>query len=178
MDHSKSAAERFLQGSPSAFDELVVNHQGSLLRISRSILKDENMAQDAVQETFIRLLKQASSIKEHSKVTSWLFSTCRNISIDFIRKEQRSRALSDTVALEKETTSPAPDSSVEKKDMIRHVHETMKKLTPNESSCIILKLIEEKSYREISAITGLTVSNVGFQIHNGLKRLAGFLKMT
>lgn len=178
MSTGTSAAEEFLKGIPTAFDELVREYQGGLLRVSRSILKDENMAQDAVQETFIRLLKQCDKINDASKLSSWLFRTCRNISIDFIRKDQRMKALSDKVSLDTTGTSPAPDSAIEQSDTVRYVHETMKRLTPNESSCILLKMIEEKSYKEIAAITGLSVSNVGFQIHNGLKRLAGFLKLS
>ena len=177
MAKAKSVAEQFLEGIPTAFDELVREYQGGLLRLSRSILKDENMAQDAVQETFIRLLKQCDTIKDASKLSSWIFRTCRNISIDFIRKDQRNKALSEKVSLECTGTTPSPDSAVEKADMVKYVHKTMKNLTPNESSCILLKMIEEKSYKEIAAITGLSVSNVGFQIHNGLKRLAGFLKL-
>ena len=178
MAITKSTAEQFLDGIPTAFDELVREYQGGLLRVSRSILRDDNMAQDAVQETFIRLLKQCDTIVDASKLSSWLFRTCRNISIDFIRKDQRIKAVSLKVSLESTGTTPSPDSAVEKADMMRYVHETMKNLTPNESSCILLKMIEEKSYKEIAAITGLSVSNVGFQIHNGLKRLAGFLKLS
>jgi RNA polymerase sigma-70 factor (ECF subfamily) len=178
MATGTSVAEQFLQGIPTAFDELVREYQGGLLRVSRSILRDENMAQDAVQETFIRLLKQCDTINDASKLNSWLFRTCRNISIDFIRKDQRIKDLSEKVSLDSTGISPSPDSSIEQSDMIRYVHETMKRLTPNESSCILLKMIEEKSYKEIAVITGLSVSNVGFQIHNGLKRLAGFLKLS
>ena len=63
------------------------------------------------------------------------------------------------------------------RDMQRHRMLTIEwqKLTPNQRSCIVLKILEGKSYKEISAITGLSVSNVGFQIHDGLKRLSAFV---
>ena len=64
---------------------------------------------------------------------------------------------------------------VERKAMFEHVAVRMQKLTPKERECIVLKVLEGKSYREIDDITGISVSNVGLQIHNGLKRLSAFV---
>jgi len=177
MTTKKSWATRFIEGSADAFDELVKQNQSGLLRVSQSILKDESMAQDAVQETFIRLLKHYKAIEDGSKLKSWLYRTCRNVSIDFIRKEQRIKSLSDKICKESETATPSPEKAVEEIDNMKLIHKTIKKLTYNERHCILLKMIEEKSYKEIATITGLSISSVGFQIHNGLKRLASFLKM-
>ena len=50
------------------------------------------------------------------------------------------------------------------------------RLTENQRNVLILKMQEGKTYREISEITGLTVSNVGYLIHHGLKRMGEFIR--
>jgi RNA polymerase sigma-70 factor (ECF subfamily) len=52
----------------------------------------------------------------------------------------------------------------------------LERLTDNQRTVLVLKMQEGKSYREISEITGLSVSNVGFLIHRGLKRMGEFLR--
>ena len=177
MTDTMSSLERFLEGDAGAFDEIVENHQRGLLRFATGLLGSHDAAQDIVQETFIRLLNAAATVQDDSKLQSWLYRTCRNVSIDYIRKEKSVERLEQEATAERRVhaeTEPV-SGAVEKKDLIRFVRDRMDKLTPKECACIVLKLVEGKSYKEISAITGLTTSNVGFQIHNGLKRLSAFV---
>ena len=74
-----------------------------------------------------------------------------------------------------ETHSP-PAAGVEAREVAEVVTEKIHGLPPKQREVLALKLQEEKSYKEISAITGLTVSNVGYLIHHGLKGLAGELR--
>ena len=54
----------------------------------------------------------------------------------------------------------------------RRLGEFLERLTENQRTVLVLKIQEGRSYREISDITGLSVSNVGFLIHRGLKKMA------
>lgn len=166
---------RHLDGDADAFDGLVEAFQGSLLRFAAGLLHDRDAAQDVVQETFVRLLRSAASVRDEGKLAAWLYRTCRNLVVDHVRKEQSVERLEQEAGADAHGTVPSVDGTAEHSEMLGLVRDRMKKLTPKESTCIVLKLVEGKSYREIAEITGLSTSNVGFQIHNGLKRLAAFV---
>jgi len=177
--HNDSLA-RFLAGDQAAFDAIVEAHQGGLLRFAAGLLGNHAAAQDVVQETFIRLLNAAGSVQDDGKLSAWLFRTCRNLVIDHVRQEKSVERLEQEASAELQLDGEGHSvtGAVERKELIGFVRDRMNKLTPKECACIVLKLVEGKSYKEIAEITGLSTSNVGFQIHNGLKRLTAFVAGT
>ena len=64
-----------------------------------------------------------------------------------------------------------PDEAAEQHDSTEHILSLMVGLPPNQQEVLRLKFQNSLSYREISAITGLSETNVGFLIHVGIKRL-------
>lgn len=75
-----------------------------------------------------------------------------------------------------EPLAPPADHAFERREAWAVVQKELAQLTPNERAVVFLKVKEGKSYKEISAITGLSTSNVGYLIHQGLKKLASRLK--
>ena len=70
-----------------------------------------------------------------------------------------------------------PDAAAEQKDSMARVLQQLDRLPDNQQDVIRLKFQNELSYREIAEITGLTVSNVGFLLHVGLKRLRELMQV-
>ena len=69
----------------------------------------------------------------------------------------------------------SPDSSVDQHERLDEVHRKMESLSDNQQLVIRLKFEQGMSYQEISEQTGLSSSNVGFLLHNGLKKLREIL---
>ncbi|MBN1444345.1 MAG: sigma-70 family RNA polymerase sigma factor [Planctomycetes bacterium] len=164
--------ERYRRGDVEAFDAIVRRYEGPLLRYGRRY--DSSSAQDLVQEVFLRLVREAPHLGEIENLSAWLYRVARNLLIDASRKEKRMQQREETVAA-REDQAPAP-SAVERQEMADLVTEKLLGLPPRQRDVLILKVQEEKSYREISEITGLTTSNVGYLIHQGLKTLAANLR--
>jgi RNA polymerase sigma-70 factor (ECF subfamily) len=74
-----------------------------------------------------------------------------------------------------ESAAPPP-SEEERREVAEVVTRKLLGLPPNQRDVLILKIQEGKTYREISEITGLSTSNVGYLIHHGLRALAGELR--
>jgi RNA polymerase sigma-70 factor (ECF subfamily) len=94
---------------------------------------------------------------------------CRNRAVDVNRKEGRVRPL-EGEALELPASPPveaAPDSRETGSRLMRALH----LLTPNQQEVIRLKFQHGLKYKEIAAVTDLSVTNVGFLIHTGLKKM-------
>jgi RNA polymerase sigma factor (sigma-70 family) len=143
--------------------------EGRLLRYAQRITGDAHRAADVVQETFLKLCHEdQASLDGH--LAQWLYTVCRNKALDIRRKESRMTALAEPSQIERNGHIP-PDQSVENRDTAACILGYIGELTENQQECIRLKFQHGLSYREIAAVTELTVSNVGFLIHTGLKKV-------
>ncbi len=79
--------------------------------------------------------------------------------------------LSDALAERQTSRDPSPPQVAEKAETVSEVLRTMKQLSEAQQECLRLKFQHGFSYQEIARVTGLTVTNVGVQIHLALKRL-------
>ena len=68
-----------------------------------------------------------------------------------------------------------PSENGEISDRAENAAEALSRLSDRERQLVVLKVYEEKSYKEIAEITGLTVGNVGFILHTAIKKLAAML---
>lgn len=131
---------------------------------------DVERARDVVQEAFLRLIGQDRQ-KVTPHLTEWLYTVCRNQAIDVRRKQRRMEFLNDADADSATSAAPEPSARAEIDDSMSHVLRSLRQLPRNQQECIRLKFQGGLSYKQISDVTNLTVTNVGFLIHTGLKTL-------
>ena len=77
-----------------AFETVVSEYESALLRYVARIVSDACAAQDVVQDTFIKLLKNwKDEIAPSPQLSSWLYRVAHNCAVDYLRKESRRRVL-------------------------------------------------------------------------------------
>ena len=156
-------------------DALVAAHQTPLLRYAQRLIRSEESAQDVVQETFLRYLKSPPRDAETPRrIANWLYRVTHNLCVDLIRKEQRMREACEQI--DHPAPAPLPSDGVAAEETRRRIDGLLDRLTENQRTVLVLKVQEGKSYREISEITGLSASNVGFLIHRGMKKMAELVR--
>jgi RNA polymerase sigma-70 factor (ECF subfamily) len=137
-------------------------HESSLVRYARWILSDLESAREVVQETFLRLCKEDPARVE-GHLAQWLFTVCRNLAFDARKKEARMTPLGETeVAI-------APD--VDQRHTVSQILQLVETLPKNQREVIYLKFQCDLSYKEISEVTKLSVSNVGFLLHSAVRAI-------
>ena len=152
----------------------LIEFESALIGYAASIVKDEDRAKDVVQDTFIKLYEQdPEKVKESLK--AWLFTVCRNRCFDIIRKEKRMVNIEDDQLTVIRDAGDDPSRAAERADEHSNVIKFLDRLPENQREVIRLKFEGDMSYKEISQVTQLSVSNVGFLIHAGIKRLRGLL---
>ena len=152
----------------------LVRFEGPLLRYAMRVAGDLETARDVVQETFLKLCKEdRANVEGH--LSQWLFTVCRNRALDIQRKERR---MSTTVDLDQRTSlqQGSPHEELAQRETTHKVLSLLPRLPNNQQEVIRLKFQNELSYREIADVTGLSVTNVGFLLHVGIKRLRELLK--
>lgn len=153
-------------------------YEGPLLRYAGHVLNDADAAQDVVQEAFIRLLHHwKEPLDPCAKLSNWLYRVAYNCAVDYLRKRTRQRLLYRRFADEIAPAVP-PDRGRGFRigEAAARAAAALDTLPMRERQLVILKVYEEKSYKEISAITGLTVGNVGYILHHAMKKLAAVLQ--
>jgi RNA polymerase sigma factor (sigma-70 family) len=137
-------------------------HESSLIRYARWILSDLESAREVVQETFLRLCKEDPARVE-GHLAQWLFTVCRNLAFDARKKEARMTPLGNT------EIAVAPD--MDDRRAVSQILQVVETLPKNQREVIYLKFQCDLSYKEISEITRLSVTNVGFLIHSAVRAI-------
>lgn len=141
-----------------------------LIRYAAHIVGDIERAREIVQDTFLKLCGQEpAEIRNH--LARWLYTVCRNRALDVLRKEKRMTGISDAQLELRAHSGQEVSSAIEKQEQLADVLKILGTLPTNQQEVIRLKFQADLSYLEISRITSLSVSNVGFLIHTGLKTI-------
>ena len=114
---------------------------------------------DLYQEVVLNIWKAFGKFRGESKISTWIYRIALNTCISFIRKEKN---IPEVVTLTQEANWMADDQD-ELQVMLKELHLLINRLGQLDKSIILLYL-EEKSYEEISEITGLTVTNVATKL--------------
>jgi RNA polymerase sigma-70 factor (ECF subfamily) len=148
--------------------------EGPLLRYAHRITGDLELARDVVQETFLRLCRENRAALE-GHLARWLFHVCRNRALDVQRKEQRMSVASD-LDLHTLPGGAGPPELLALRETNSRLLDLLDGLPDNQQEVIRLKFQNDLTYKEIAGITGHSLSNVGFLLHTGLKRLRELMK--
>lgn len=148
---------------------VVQRFEQPLVRYALSIIGSLEPARDVVQETFLELCRAKSSGREPPhELGPWLYKVCRNRAIDVRRKEQRMRAVSQELFARQE---PCVADECDTTGEGHEVRTLVAGLVHNQQEVVKLRFEHGLSYREISEVMGLTVTNVGYLLHAAIQNL-------
>lgn len=131
-------------------------YRTGLYRFSLSILKDTQLAEDALQETFLRLLRQ-TRLPDEEKAQAWLYRVARNICYDTLRRRKRET---------EETVPPAAPT-----DGSWEFIELISSLPQKEQTLLALRFIGGFSHREAAAIMGMTLHGAKKRYERAIQKL-------
>ncbi|HMP83036.1 MAG TPA: sigma-70 family RNA polymerase sigma factor [Verrucomicrobiota bacterium] len=152
-----------LQGDAASFEPLVQKYSPRVFATVRRYARREDEVEDIAQEIWIKAHQKLSSFRAEAPFEHWLMRLTVRTCFDFLRKHQRNReaAFSDLSEPENdwlERCGAQPDSASENADAARSlIQRIMEKLPPQSRLVITLLEIEDRSVKEISALTGWSV---------------------
>ena len=166
-------------GEPSAFTDLVKRYQDALLRHARGLLGTGRPYEDVVQEVFLKLARERLVLQreapngEEPRLSAWLHKVTRNACMDIIRSETRRKRREQDVASREATSGGL--HLVEERETKAVVEQELAKLPVDQREVLVLRLLAERSYRDIAEITGKKIGTVGWLISEGVKALSARL---
>lgn len=154
------------------YNQCVDDHADALYRFVLKNLRDDDSAQDVVQEAFTRMWEKREEINgEKSK--SYLFTTAYHLLIDNVRHQERFTELNSDNYDFYDTASPYSD-------LQEILHQAVEQLPPDQKMVLLLRDYEGYSYQEIGKIAGLNESQVKVYIYRArlfLKKYIGKLEV-
>ncbi len=160
-------------GDRRAFALLVERHQRALLRVCTLLLRDNGTAEEAAQESFLRLWRARAEYRPQGRLRQYLFAIARNE----CRSRLRRRKLKKLLGLSAREQAPplSAADALQRGERAALVDAALQRLPEGQRIPLTLRFRDELSYAEIAAVTGLKVPTARSRVHRGLEALAGLL---
>jgi RNA polymerase sigma-70 factor, ECF subfamily len=165
------------KGNHEAFTQLVETYQRPVFNLCYRMLGDANEAEDASQETFLRVYKNIKNYDHKRPFSTWLLSIAAHHCIDQLRKRRMVVISMDALPyIDPPDNSPGPETSFHMLEDQRRVENLLKSLNPHDRAAVIMYYWYDFSYEEIAQSLSITVSAVKSRLHRARLTLAETLQ--
>lgn len=145
------------------FLEIIEINKGILYKVANSYCKNIDDRKDLIQEIIIQLWKSFDNYNKKFKYSTWMYRISLNVAISFYRKDTTRKRISNPLTIDIIDFTDT-EMSDEKETNLGKLNQIISKLNDLNKALMLLYL-EEKNYKEISEIIGITESNVATKIN-------------
>ncbi|HZB30952.1 MAG TPA: sigma-70 family RNA polymerase sigma factor [Streptosporangiaceae bacterium] len=161
-------------GDTTAFEQLVRRHSGPVYRIALRITAEPEAARDAAQEAFIIAWRRLREIRAEQAFAVWLSRVATTCAL------RAARPQSSWVDIETSLAAASPTGDPQQQllaaDLLAALKRALKRLTPQQRACWVLRELEGLSYDQIAEVIGSKPAAVRGRIHRARTRLAKELR--
>ena len=157
------------------FETLYTTYQSAMYRIAYAILRDEGLAEDAVQQTFLKLLKEFPKIESISsnKTKSFIVILVRNTAIDLYRKRKRENVMYlDELEATHVSAASSPEEEVLCNQSCEELKQAFLELDDRYSDILMLRYFHGYRNKEIASLLSVSEAVVASRIFQGKRLLS------
>jgi RNA polymerase sigma-70 factor, ECF subfamily len=168
MNSSADLVSRACRGDHDAFRMIFERYSRPVLSFIYDQIGDRDVAEELAQETFVRAYRSLKSLREETKLSTWLFGIAKNVARESIRSKVRDRHnvdLDDDQVLDLSDQSPVPVNQLLDKEFNQVVQRSLAKLDDDKRMVFTLKVLHQRSYEEIAEITGFSIPKLKTDLH-------------
>ncbi len=176
MDQEQEWVLRARKGDQEAFSRLVEAFQRPVYNLAYRMLGNADEAEEAAQETFIRLYTRFNTYDVNRKFSSWLFSIASHYCIDKLRRRRLTLLSLEDVAFHDyhlASNEERPEGAVVRDEKEELVHQLLDTLPEDYRAAVVLFYWYDLSYQEIAQILDSTESAIKSRLFRARKKLAG-----
>jgi RNA polymerase sigma-70 factor, ECF subfamily len=164
-------ALRCQAAEPSAFEALIAEMERPLFFYLLQLIRNQDQAQELLQETWIRALKTFKKLKDPGAVRAWLYTLAHGIAVDHVRRDQvRHRA--EEYYVDDGEMNAEPDLTGL---TAAEVREVLTRLCPEHREVLVLHFLEDFPIAEIASIVRCPPGTVKSRIHHAKAQLKQIL---
>ena len=173
---------RLIDDDIEVFEILVDRYKNRLINFVYRFVKDFDVSEDIVQETFLRVFKHRHNYKAIANFSTWIFTIAGNLAKSELRRRKRWKFLSvdainnDEKKFELPDKSIKPDRAASVRILDENIQNAIDTLQNKYKESLILRDIEGMSYKQIAEITNVPVGTVKSRVNRARKKLQKKLK--
>ena len=168
MNSSADLIARACQGDPEAFRLIFERYSRPIISFIYDMVGDRDLAEELTQETFVRAHRNLRTMREETKLSTWLFGIARNVAREALRARIRDNQhvdLEDTLVLGLSDGEPEPVERLLGKELNQMIQRALAALDEDKRLVFTLKVFQQCSYEEIAKITGFSIPKLKTDLH-------------
>ncbi|TCK62613.1 RNA polymerase sigma factor [Seleniivibrio woodruffii] len=162
--------EKVLAGDSQAFEMLILKYQSKLFATSMNVVKNRELAEDIVQEAFMKAFMKLDSLKNREQFYPWLKRIALNIALNHFEKEKRVMDVEnddeETSFFDNIGSGESPEELTLKEELHRYVRNYVDSLPDKLRVVIVLREVEDMSYEEIADMMNIPLGTVRSRLFN------------
>jgi RNA polymerase sigma-70 factor (ECF subfamily) len=160
-----------------AFEQIVSCYMSPALAVARQILLDHALAEDAVQESFLRVIRKRDQYVCSSPFSCWFYAIVRNVCVDMLRQRARQRQAMEEIAsggqagtIQSGNSAQASSGLTERTDL-SEIPKLLDGLAHGERDVLTLRIVQGLQFRDIAAALGISEEAAKKRAQRALRRL-------
>jgi RNA polymerase sigma-70 factor (ECF subfamily) len=173
---------RYQQGDVRAFEILLTRHRKPIYNFILRFVGSRELAEDLLQETFLRVIRGAENYKRKAKFTTWLYTIARNLCVDQSRRKKHRRHQSLDAPLGKSDSGgtlldvvPAKDIPSDRRAVSRELHQKMHQaiaaLSEEQREVFLMREFLNMPFKQIADVVGVPENTVKSRMRYALEKL-------
>jgi len=152
-------------------------HGSSILAFLTSRVGRREVAEDLLQETFVRVMRQGKRLGDVTRIRSYLFTTAHHLVLDRARRKRPtlfseiSRVDADPMGEIVDRDRPLPDEATDLRLFERRLDRAIESLSADHATAFRLAVLQQFSYAEVADQTGWTIERVKTNVHRARKKI-------
>ncbi|MDH4162464.1 MAG: sigma-70 family RNA polymerase sigma factor [Nitrospirota bacterium] len=169
MEEDINLLDRFAAGDREAFNDLVRKYQKPLYSLLFRMVSDHDDAADLLQKTLVKAFTGAGGFERRSSFKTWLYQIAINLAKNLYRDRARlAQVPIDDVVISRD---PGTVDALIRKQARQRLHQAMVDLPEKQRLTVMLRVQQQKSFAEISAILGCSLGTAKANYHHGVRKL-------
>jgi len=168
MNSSEELIARARRGEDEAFRLIFDRYGRPIISFIYDMVGRRDLAEELTQETFVRAYKNLKALRDDTKLSTWLFGIAKNVARESLRYKYRETdkvGIDDDHVIELSDGKLPPDRQLLDKELNGVIRDALGALDEDKRLVFTLKIFQQRSYEEISAITGSSIPKLKTDLH-------------
>jgi RNA polymerase sigma-70 factor (ECF subfamily) len=168
MNSSADLVARACKGDQEAFRLIFERYSRPVISFVYDQVSNRELAEELTQETFVRAYRSLHTLREETKLSTWLFGIAKNVARESLRARVRTNQhvdLDDKSVLNLSDHEPVPVDQLLNKELNSVIQNSLALLDDDKRLVFTLKIFQQCSYEEIAEITGFSIPKLKTDLH-------------
>lgn len=173
---------RYQRGEVRAFEILLTRHRKAVFNFILRFVQSKDVAEDLLQETFLRVIRSSANYKRQAKFTTWLYTIARNLCVDQSRRAKHRKAQSLDAPISTDEGSgtlldvvPGTDLPSDRATVSKEIQQRLKAaladLSEEQREVFLMREFLDMPFKEIADVVGVPENTVKSRMRYALQRL-------